>query len=127
VNTHGYPTVERVGKEASSHFFLLVQHADADVAFQEQMLALIEPEVKAGNVAGSNFAMLIDRVLLARGKSQLFGSQVSYDDKGNAFAKNLQDAAHCNDRRKQYGLMQLEEYLKLMSDMHKQMNPGRYK
>lgn len=126
VTQYGYPTIDRVGKQPSTHFFLLVQHADADVAFQEQMPAVLGEEVRKGNIAGSNFAMLTDRVLLARGKPQQYGSQVSYDENGNAVPRNLADSAGCNARRKAYGLPPLADYLKLIGDLHKQMNPGKY-
>jgi hypothetical protein len=126
VAENGYPTIELVGKESSNHFFLLVQHADADLEFQGQMLKFIKEEVKKSNVQGSNFAYLTDRVLLGQGKSQLFGSQLEYNQQGNALARNLAKPKTVNKRRSKYGMESLEAYLQKASDFHKQMNPGKY-
>jgi len=52
VKENGYPTVKLVGQESSHHFFIMVQHSDADVEFQNKMLKLISPEIDNGNVSG---------------------------------------------------------------------------
>jgi hypothetical protein len=126
VAENGYPTIKMVGKESSNHFFYLVQHADADLEFQAQMLGFLKKEVKKGNVKGSDFAYLTDRVLLGQGKPQLFGSQLEYNSQGNALSRNLTKPQKVNQRRHKYGMETLEAYLKRASDFHKQMNPGKY-
>lgn len=123
----GYPTISIVGKENSSKFFTLVQHADSDVNFQEEMLKEIAKEVKVGNVSGKNFAFLTDRVRLAQGKAQIYGTQVDYNtDIAKVFPKNLVDSLNVNKRRKKIGLESIEEYLNEVVKIHFKMNKLHY-
>lgn len=57
----GWPPVSKVGKEGSSAFWLLVQHADADPEFQRKALALMEPLIASGEASSRQFAYLWDR------------------------------------------------------------------
>ena len=126
-NEIGYPTIELVGKENSTKFFTLVQHSDADVKFQEEMLQKITNELKDGNVSGGDYAYLTDRVQVAQGKPQIYGTQLDYNtDIGQAFPKNLIDSINVNKRRKEIGLVTIQEYLNKASKMHFLMNKTRY-
>ena len=122
VKTHGYPASEKVGAETSSHFFTLIQHADADVNFQAEMLPLIKEQVDKKQANGSEYAFLYDRIQINKGGEQLYGTQVEYDAEGNAVPKKLKDQSDVNARRKSVGLAPLEEYLKKVTEMHKKMN-----
>jgi len=123
----GYPTVTLVGKESSSHFFTMVQHSDADLKFQEEMLTVVTEEVKNGNVNGKDFAYLTDRVQLANQKPQIFGTQLEYNTNiGQAYPKKLMDSVNVNKRRKEIGLATLQEYLNKASKMHFKMSKAHY-
>jgi hypothetical protein len=121
-NTYGYPSIEMVGAESSSHFFTLIQHADADPAFQSTMLPTIKKLAKRKEVSGSDFAYLYDRVQINTNKKQLYGTQLDYDSTGKAFAKNLKNPKMVNKRRKKMGLDTLENYLNLATEIHKMQN-----
>ncbi|PKH49895.1 hypothetical protein CXF68_03895 [Tenacibaculum sp. Bg11-29] len=126
-NKVGYPTIVVVGEEISNKFFMLVQHSDFDVNFQEKMLKKIFEEVKKGNVSIKNFAYLTDRVQLAQEKSQIYGTQVKFNTElGQIFPKNLIDSLNVNIRRKEVGLEPIEEYLNLLLKMHFQVNKAHY-
>lgn len=123
----GYPTTDLVGKQHSNYFFTMVQHADADVDFQEQMLKTITIEVKKGNVDGKQYAYLMDRVQLANHKPQTYGTQLKYNmNTGQAYPKNLKDSSNVNKRRKQIGLKSIEAYLNKASQLHFEMNKAHY-
>lgn len=123
----GYPTIQLVGEESSKHFFTMVQHSDADVPFQEEMLHLIEAEVKKGNVNGRDFAFLTDRVLIAKKKPQLYGTQLDYNTEiAQAYPKELLNAEDVNDRRMILGLEPIEEYLNKASTMHFKNSKNHY-
>ena len=68
----------KVDQEARKAW-LLVQHADADVKFQRRCLDLMA-RLPKGEVSISNLAYLTDRVLLAEGKKQLYGTQFTSVD-----------------------------------------------
>jgi len=58
---HGWPPVSEVGKDGSSAFWVLVQHADADPEFQRKALAQMEPLIASGEASSRQFAYLWDR------------------------------------------------------------------
>ncbi|MGI8584702.1 MAG: DUF6624 domain-containing protein, partial [Chitinophagaceae bacterium] len=122
VNKNGYPTGDKVGVESASHFFVLVQHSDIDVKFQEKMLADIKKQVDNKQLIGKEYAYLYDRVQINSGRPQLYGTQVDYGSDGNAFAKNLKNKADVNNRRRQLNMETLEDYLTKVTEMHNKMN-----
>lgn len=63
------------GPGVASAAFLIVQHADHDLDFQREMLALLEPIAAEGEMRASSYAMLTDRVAVNSGEPQLYGSQ----------------------------------------------------
>lgn len=128
-NRYGFPGFDEVGKDGSNHFWLLVQHSDQYPAFQKRVLKAMDKEVKKGNASASNYAYLYDRVEVNAGQKQLFGTQVTYEVNrtGRAIPKNgLIDSVSVDNRRKEYGLEPLVEYLNTMTTMHYDMNRERY-
>lgn len=113
---YGWPTISMVGAEASNDAWLIAQHADHDIAFQKECLALLK-DVSTGDIVPNNIAYLEDRVLVAEHKPQLYGTQ--FQGMGSDLKPQLiEDEAHVDERRKQVGLGTLEEYTKLMLGMY---------
>jgi hypothetical protein len=112
VEKRGWPTNTLVGKDGANAAWLLVQHADRDPKFQRRCLDLMA-KLPAGEVSQSNLAYLTDRVLLAEGKKQRYGTQVTVVD-GNWAPRPLEDEANVDKRRAAAGLSPLAEYLKLI-------------
>lgn len=109
VAKHGWPSFSLVGKEGAFDAWLLVQHADADPKFQRQCLDLMTKLPKS-EVQKDNLALLTDRVLLAEGKKQLYGTQFEITD-GKLVSRNLADPENVDKRRAEVGLEPLEKYL----------------
>ena len=115
---HGYPTKEKVGQQASTHFFVLIQHSDNDPAFQAEMLPILEKLSKEGKVSRADYAYLYDRVQRNTGGMQRYGTQLSYDENGNLFdnqnriiyPKDLAEPHKVDERRKEVGLEPIEQY-----------------
>ena len=105
VAKHGWPGKRIVGVDGANAAWLLVQHADADLAFQKECLAKMEPLVKTGEVTGKDYAYLWDRIAVAEGRAQRYGTQLVGDD----FAP-IEDPANVDARRKSVGLSTLAEY-----------------
>jgi len=78
-NKYGFLGFNKVGKEGSNHFWLLVQHCDRYPEFQKKVLKAMDKEVKKGNADPNNYAYLYDRVKVNAGEKQLFGTQVTYE------------------------------------------------
>jgi hypothetical protein len=112
VKEFGWPTLPMVGLKASQGAWLIVQHADNDLAFQQATLALITPLSEQGLVPKAHVAYLHDRV----SKPQRFGTQGACVGKGKWEPREIADAALVEERRKSMGLEPLAEYVKMASE-----------
>lgn len=120
VAARGAPTVAMVGVEGMRALWTLVQHADSDPEFQQQMLDAFRPQLATGRFNRSAFAMLTDRVLVHQGKPQRYGSQFTPDPAhaGKMITDPVEDIAHLDQRRATVGLMPAEEYRCVISAMY---------
>lgn len=126
---YGFLGFDKVGKDGSNHFWLLVQHCDKYPAFQRKVLKAMDKEVKKDNANANNYAYLYDRVKVNAGEKQLFGTQVTYEVKttGRAIPKfGLTDSLYVDQLRKEYNLGPLKDYLNEMTTMHYEMNKDHY-
>lgn len=128
-NKYGFLGFDKVGKDGSNNFWLIVQHCDKFPDFQKKILKAMNKEVKKGNANPNNYAFLYDRVEANAKRKQLFGTQVDYEvnSTGRAFPKfGLVDSANVDNIRKEYGLEPLKVYLNQMTTMHFEMNKEHY-
>ncbi|WP_052351907.1 DUF6624 domain-containing protein [Deinococcus pimensis] len=108
----GWPSTNRAGAYLAQNAWLLAQHADATPALQLCVLKLIERQASTP-AERTNLAYLTDRVLLARGEPQVYGTQVTVDDvAGKATPRMLRDPANVDARRRAVGLEPLADYLR---------------
>jgi len=113
----GWPTRTQVGNPAARAAWLLVQHADADPAFQADCLERMEPLVAAGEASGEDFAYLTDRVLVNAGKRQRYGTQMEQVD-GTFQPKPVDEPEALDARRAEVGLPSMDVYRKLMAEIY---------
>ena len=116
VDKHGWPTISLVGKDGANAAWLLVQHADKDPKFQRKCLDLMTSASKA-DVSQIEVAYLTDRVLLAEGKKQRYGTQFMSAN-GKWEPRPLEDPANVDQRRKEVGLPPLAEYVKQLESLY---------
>lgn len=109
----GFPTPEMVGRDGVSTYFLLVQHADDDPALQQRALDLAKPLMEQRRMSRQQYAMLTDRVRLAQGHEQLYGTQARLKD-GKVALEPVEDAAHLDERRANMAMGTSAEYLGLL-------------
>jgi uncharacterized protein DUF6624 len=109
IDEHGWPANSLVGRDGSHAAWLLVQHADADLKLQRKCLDLMAKLPKA-EVSQTDLAYLTDRVLLAEGKKQIYGTQFTSSG-GKWEPRPLEDAANVDKRRAKVGLQPLAEYV----------------
>ncbi|MFA6064170.1 MAG: DUF6624 domain-containing protein [Gallionella sp.] len=107
---HGFPNVGSIGRDGVSMIFLLVQHADSDRAFQKRALALAKPLLKRRELPRAEYAMLVDRVRIAGGEPQLYGTQVKLVD-GKIQVLPVEDPERLNNRRESMALAPEADYL----------------
>ncbi|NJC40901.1 hypothetical protein GGQ87_001159 [Brevundimonas alba] len=95
---------------ASNAAWLMIQHADRDPAFQQEMLVLLEPLAAEGEIERSDFAYLFDRVAVNAGRPQRYGSQGRCVSKGVWAPNDLEDAERVQALRDDFNMGSLAEY-----------------
>ncbi len=75
VKIYGWPTYSLVGKEASYDAWLILQHCNGRDSFQKTCLPLIEVAVRNKQASEQNLAYLKDRILMRKGRKQIYGTQ----------------------------------------------------
>ena len=107
----GWPATSKYGKEASADAWLLVQHADHDREFQRDALVLLERAVRAGEARGGDLAYLSDRLAVAAGNPQLYGTQFTGFEDCKLVLATIDSREAVNARRRAIpGMPTLEEY-----------------
>ena len=113
VATYGWPGHSIVGKDGSSAAWLLVQHADSDPEFQRNILTLIAPLVKSGEVKASHYAYLWDRTH----EPQRYGTQGRCIAKGRWEPLEIEEPSQLDTRRISLGMPTMAEYVKIVSEI----------
>ncbi|MCD9030278.1 hypothetical protein LDO32_00820 [Luteimonas sp. Y-2-2-4F] len=114
----GWPGAARVGQDGTRAAWLLVQHADADPAFQREALAAMERAAPADRPDPAHLAMLTDRVLLAEGRPQRYGSQFETGEDGAMRLRPVEDEAGLDARRREVGLPPMADYRRMLSETY---------
>jgi hypothetical protein len=122
VATRGWPGRSLVGADGANAAFLLVQHADRDTTFQARVLPLLERAYTNGDAEGQQVALLTDRLAVARGEPQVYGSQADISD-GRVVLKTIRDSTHVDVRRARMGLPPLAEYVRLLDSLYTKRQP----
>ncbi|RZL32073.1 MAG: hypothetical protein EOO96_14895 [Pedobacter sp.] len=114
INTIGYPTIDKVGKEANEATWLVIQHSIGQPLFMKNCARLLEIAVSENKADPKNLAYLTDRIAVFEDKPQLYGTQFDWDESGNLSPNLFDDLTKVNERRKSIGLNILEEQTEIM-------------
>ncbi|HEY4311369.1 MAG TPA: DUF6624 domain-containing protein [Pirellulales bacterium] len=109
VDQQGWPKITQAGRDGAHAAWLIVQHASADRPFQRHCLDLMV-DMPKDEISAPNVAYLTDRVLLAEGKKQLYGTQFTSAD-GRWQPLPLENEAFVDKRRAEVGLGPLADYV----------------
>lgn len=122
IDTIGYPTIDKVGKEASEAAWLVIQHSIGQPDFMKRCRELLENAVSENNADPRNLAYLTDRIAVFEGKLQLYGTQFDWNKNGELSPDPFDDLAKVNQRRKLIGLNTLEEQTEIIRQQAKNEN-----
>ncbi len=117
VETHGWPTFDLVGEDGEDAAWVIAQHSDLDPAFQQRALELLREAVQRGQASPGNLAYLEDRVAVAKGEPQTYGTQIGCGPDGATPATPIRDESGVEARRADAGLEPLADYLEEMAEI----------
>lgn len=118
----GYPTIDKVGKEANEATWLIIQHSIGQPNFMKRCLKLLETSVAQNKANPKNLAYLSDRIAVFEGKPQLYGTQFDWDQNGKLSSNLCDNITKVNQRRKLIGLNTIEEQTKYIRRQAKNEN-----
>jgi len=111
LNTYGWPKISEIGKDAQNNLWLITQHADHDIRFQEEALKKMKLLLKSHELILENYAFLTDRVLCNLNYLQEYGTQVNWTNHGMASGfRSIRNEWDVDNRRKKLGLTNLATY-----------------
>ena len=121
VRSKGFPTAAQVGEQGVLDAWLLAQHADRAPKFQLALVPVLEQRRVDGELAGSEMARFVDRVLVAQGKPQRFGTQGSHDSwESSPFGlPSAESLREVEANRREFDLMPLADYACMMKEARK--------
>ncbi len=123
IDNYGWLGVDEVGELGNKAIWLVIQHASLEV--QEKYCSKMEESVKRGQSKGSDFAYLIDRILMKKNEKQIYGSQYKFNRQTKKrYFYPIKDYENVNKRREEVGLMPIEEYARLI---RLEYNPSEWK
>ncbi len=141
IHLWGWPTISRVGRRASRAAWLIVQHSDHDHLFQRRYLDFMREAHRSDEVDPRDMAYLTDRVLIAEGRLQVYGTQV-FDVRSDSVLSRMtggaldevlrcrertvcprlplqpmpiRDPGAVDDRRRGVGLQPLSDYIRQLN------------
>lgn len=115
VRANGWPRPSREGPQMANDAWLLIQHADHDVAFQKEVLVRLEALLPSKDVSPHSYALLYDRVATAEKRLQRYGTQGRCVGEATWEPLPVEEPDHLDERRAKVGLMPEAEYKKLFS------------
>jgi hypothetical protein len=109
VDSRGWPGRSLVGEDGAKAAWLLAQHADQRRDLQRKFLDLLRAAVADDDAEANHLAYLEDRVRVADGRPQLYGTQ--FTGRGRDLAPDpIEDPDHLDERRAAVGLPSFAEY-----------------
>lgn len=110
----GYPTVDKVGKEANEAAWLVIQHSIGQPEFMKKCAVLLEKGIAENRADAKQLAYLTDRIAVFEGRKQLYGTNFDWDENREMNPYPFDDLEKVNQRRRTIGLNSLEEQTEII-------------
>jgi hypothetical protein len=112
----GFPSAAQVGEWGVRHAWLLAQHADLQPTFQAALLPEIQQRHADGELNGLTLSRFVDRVLVAKGQPQRYGTQFTPEAWAtpNFGLPDAQSVREVDQHRHELGIMPLADYVCMM-------------
>lgn len=117
VDAGQFPSAADVGRDGIRAVWLVAAHSERDPELQQKLLALLEPLAKSGDLVPQDFALLSDKIKVAKGEPQQYGTQFRAIG-GINHPQPIADVATLDKRRTDTGMLTLREYGCLLQQFH---------
>ncbi|TJZ54192.1 hypothetical protein FCH28_13490 [Streptomyces piniterrae] len=111
MDEYGWPTAEKVGKEAARAAWLIAQHADRQLDVQRRALQLMQQAVSAGAASARELAFLHDRTRVNEGRKQTYGTQIAGVKDGAPVPWPCEEPERMDELRVEVGIEPFDEYV----------------
>jgi len=111
-----WPGRHLVGHDGEDAAWLVAQQEIDDVELQRRCLELLEVAAALGDADPVHYAYLCDRVRMADGRTQLYGSQFVRNEHGRLVPWHLDDLDRVDARRRRLGLPEFAEHARAVRD-----------
>jgi len=111
-----WPGFRRVGRDGAESAWWIAQAAIDDLELQRRCLEMLEISVACGDADPAHLACLLDRVRMADGRGQLYGSQFVLGPDGTLVPWPIDDVEHLDVRRARFGMEPFAEHAARMLD-----------
>ncbi len=122
ISAIGYPTLSKVGKEASEAAWLVIQHAIEQPQLMKKCLGLLQKATEANEADPKSLAYLSDRIAVFEEQPQLYGTQFDWDENGELSPNLYDDLNKVNERRQSVGLNTLQSQTLLIRQRAQEEN-----
>ncbi len=109
-----WPGERLVGEDGAQAAWLVAQLGDRGL--QERALEQLEVAVDCGDAPPAHYACLLDRVRMANGDPQVYGSQVVVGADGDLTPWPIEDPAQVDERRAHVGLGPLAAHTAMLRE-----------
>ena len=110
INKYGWPKATDFGGVGVGAAFLIIQHSNLEL--QKKYLPLLEVAAKTKEANWEEVALMTDRILTAENKPQIYGSQVTYNEKTKQYELfPIKDPEYVDKRRAEKGMIPLKDYV----------------
>lgn len=125
IDAHGWPGYSLVSADGCWAAGFIVQHAILDPVLQRRCVDVLGEAVARGEAAPFMLALLIDRVRVAEGQPQLYGTQYSGALDGGVEPSPIADPEGVDERRRAVGLGTLAENTARLNAQHRRETGAR--
>ncbi|HEY8364948.1 MAG TPA: DUF6624 domain-containing protein [Haloplasmataceae bacterium] len=118
----GWPTVKKVGYEASLSAWTILQNAISCPELQRISVPILMELAQNKDIYPSEVAVLYDRICYFEMRPQKYGTQFDYDENDELSPWKIEDEDNVDIYRKQVGLPPLQDAINRMRELAKEYN-----
>lgn len=104
ISHYGYPEVSKYKDASNIPFFIL---SYGTIAIKEKYLTILQDAANKGNISWTSLAFFIDKLKVAKGENQIYGTQYYFDKNRKLIFYPIFEKDSLNDRRKKIGLSEM--------------------